>query len=59
MSAARGKKGSARPDVFDISSGTVYDYKFIKVPGRGIPAKQQAKNAANVPGVTSQIEINP
>jgi len=55
----RGTAGSARPDVFDTAGGLIYDYKFVRVPGQGIPAAQQARNAANVPGVTGQIEINP
>jgi hypothetical protein len=53
-----GTKGSARPDVFDTSSGTVYDYKFLKNPqGNGISAKQQANNSKNIPGIKNQIAL--
>ena len=56
---SRGTPGSARPDVYDPASGAVYDYKFTINPGRGIPARQRAKNLRNLPNVTSQTEINP
>jgi RHS repeat-associated protein len=55
----RGTPGSSRPDVFDPLTGTIYDYKFVRQPGQGIPATQQAKNLRNVPGVATQFEINP
>lgn len=54
-----GTKGSARPDVFNLSTGEIFDYKFVKNPGRGLSGAQRAKNRANVPGVTNQTEINP
>lgn len=56
---SRGAKGSARPDVYDPTTGTIYDYKFVKNPGRGISQRQQNHNSNNVPNVTNQIEINP
>ncbi len=52
-------KGSARPDVYDVLSGVVYDYKYVKNPGLGIPYRQQNNNLRNLPYVTNQIEINP
>lgn len=55
----RGTAGSARPDVFDPASGIVYDYKFVKNPGLGIPKWQADKNALNVPGATLTLEVNP
>lgn len=54
-----GTKGSARPDVFDPLTGNIYDYKFVGQPGQGLRASQVTKNAANVPGVARQVEINP
>ncbi|MER5181772.1 LamG-like jellyroll fold domain-containing protein [Streptomyces sp. NPDC002896] len=56
---ARGTAGSARPDVYDPASGTVWDYKFVLKPGRGIGKAQADKNAINVPGVNVTIEVNP
>jgi len=51
-------KGSARPDVYDKSTKTVYDYKFLKEPkGKGISASQRANNKANLPKVNQQIAI--
>lgn len=47
------------PDIFDLRTVTIYDYKFVRNPGRGIPAAQQARNRANVPCIRNQIEINP
>ncbi|MGW0131588.1 polymorphic toxin-type HINT domain-containing protein [Streptomyces sp. NPDC003299] len=55
----RGTKGSARPDVFDPTSGIVYDYKFVQNPGQGISKWQADKNALNVPGVNLTVEVNP
>jgi hypothetical protein len=51
--------GSARPDVFDPLTGTIYDYKFVRNPGQGLSTRQINKNMNNVPGVTNQFEINP
>ncbi len=61
-SAAYGTKRSARPDVYDPNTGIIYDYKFIKNPGKGLSSKQinkNAQNVPNVPNVTNQYEINP
>ncbi|OPZ88954.1 MAG: hypothetical protein BWY74_02928 [Firmicutes bacterium ADurb.Bin419] len=55
----RGTAGSSRPDVFDPLTGIIYDYKFVKNPGNGIPSAQMNKNLRNVPGVTNQLEVNP
>jgi len=57
-SVKHGTKGSARPDVFDPTTGAIYDYKFTR-SGRGISAAQYRRNAANVRGVTSQTAIFP
>jgi hypothetical protein len=54
-----GKLGSSRPDVFDPLTGTIYDYKFVKNTGNGLSSAQMNKNLRNVPGLTSQFEINP
>jgi len=54
-----GTKGSARSDLYDPITGNVYDYKFTIRPGRGIPFRQQNKNALNLPKIGSQTEINP
>jgi hypothetical protein len=37
----------------------LFDYKFVINPGQGFSAAQRARNAANVPGLTGQWEINP
>jgi RHS repeat-associated protein len=55
----RGTKGSARPDVYDPTTGNVYDYKFVGTPGRGLSRAQQLKNQNNLPYVNRQVEINP
>jgi hypothetical protein len=57
--ASYGTAGSARPDVFNPVTGRLFDYKFVRNPGQGLRSRQRARNAANVPGVTSQHEINP
>jgi hypothetical protein len=57
--ASYGEAGSIRPDVFNPITGELFDYKFVRVPGTGLSAGQRARNAANVPGLTSQWEINP
>jgi hypothetical protein len=53
-----GAKGSARPDVYDPLTGTVYDYKFTRKES-GISRAQQTRNLRNVPGVKCQIPIYP
>jgi len=50
---------SATPDVFDLTTGFIYDYKFVKNPGQGLSTKQMNNNLKNVDNVTNQIEINP
>jgi hypothetical protein len=58
--APYGTKGSARLDVWDPSSGTVYDYKFVGNPGQGLGATQVQKIMQNGPGgITSVVEVNP
>ncbi|MDC6167877.1 hypothetical protein [Paucibacter sp. XJ19-41] len=57
--ATYGTAGSARPDVFNPVTGQIFDYKFVKSPGRGLSSAQRAKNVANVPSVSAQYEINP
>ena len=54
-----GTPGSSRPDVFDRTTGRVFDYKFTRNPNSPISQAQQARNLANVPGVTSQTAIHP
>ncbi|WP_229379088.1 ricin-type beta-trefoil lectin domain protein [Streptomyces sp. VRA16 Mangrove soil] len=53
-----GTKGSARPDVFDPSTGIAYDYKFTKNPP-GIGKRQWDKNADNVPGLFLTVPVVP
>ncbi|WKX13578.1 polymorphic toxin-type HINT domain-containing protein [Streptomyces sp. NL15-2K] len=53
-----GTPGSARPDVFDPSSGIAYDYKFTRNPP-GISRGQWDKNALNVPGLSLTIPVVP
>ncbi|MCL1919446.1 MAG: hypothetical protein FWG14_14330 [Peptococcaceae bacterium] len=55
----RGNKGSARPDVFNDKTGDIFDYKFTRNPNPQISPAQQARNRANVPGVTRQTAIHP
>ncbi|HVJ26062.1 MAG TPA: hypothetical protein VM493_00925 [Vicinamibacterales bacterium] len=57
--ASYGTAGSSRPDVFNPATGEIFDYKFVRNPGKGLSAAQRAKNAKDVPGVTKQTEINP
>jgi hypothetical protein len=51
-------KGSAIPDVFDPSTGIIYDYKFVLKPP-GIKQSQRDLNATHVPGASLTIEVNP
>ncbi len=55
----RRPKGSATPDVYDSLTGNIYDYKFVKTPGKGLGKEQIKKNVDNIPNVNQQIEINP
>ena len=57
--ASYGTAGSSRPDVFNPVSGEIFDYKFVRNPGKGLGPAQRAKNVKNVPNVTKQTEINP
>jgi hypothetical protein len=57
--ASYGDAGSSRPDVFNPSTGQLFDYKFVKNPGKGLRQPQMTRNLKNVPGVKEQIEINP
>jgi hypothetical protein len=50
--------GSAIPDVFDPSTGIIYDYKFVIKPP-GIKQQQIDLNATHVPGAYLTIEVNP
>ena len=53
-----GTPGSARPDVFDPSTGIAYDYKFTLNPP-GISQRQWDNNATHVPGLSLTIPVNP
>ena len=55
----RGTSGSARPDVYNPQTGEVFDYKFTRDSSSPISASQQAKNANNLPTVSSQTAIHP
>ena len=37
------EKGSTRLDVYDKDTNTVYDYKFVKNPGKGLSKRQVEK----------------
>lgn len=55
----RGTAGSARPDVYNPTTGEVFDYKFTKNPNSSISQSQQNHNTNNLPYVTSQTAIHP
>lgn len=58
--AGYGEKGSTRLDVYDITTGEVYDYKFTQKPGRGVPQSQQHKIRREGPrNMRNIIEVNP
>jgi hypothetical protein len=58
--ARYGQKGSTRLDVYDPITGDVYDFKFVKTPGRGISQRQQSKIRGHGPaGIVDIIEVNP
>jgi len=59
QSTRYGFPGSSRPDVFNPTTGQVFDYKFTRNPNSPISLAQQARNLANIPGVTSQTAIHP
>jgi hypothetical protein len=59
MRVPHGTPGSSRPDVYNPVTGELFDYKFVRNPGTGLGSRQRARNASNVPGLTSQHEINP
>jgi hypothetical protein len=54
-----GTAGSARPDVYNRTTGEVFDYKFTKNPNTGISSRQQNHNSANLPTVSTQTAIHP
>lgn len=58
-SVPRGTAGSARPDVYNPSTGEVFDFKFTRDSSSPIRPSQQANNAANLPSTTSQTAIHP
>lgn len=56
------EKGSTRLDVYDKDTNTVYDYKFVKNPGKGLSKRQVEKIKKEGPlGLSNEdiIEINP
>lgn len=52
-------KGSTRLDVYDPSTKTVYDYKFVKDSGNGLKAPQIEKIKIHGPDAQQIIEVNP
>ena len=61
-SKARNEKGSVRLDVYDTNDGQVYDYKFVKNPGKGLSNRQKSKIIREGPdGLTKNDihEVNP
>lgn len=56
----RGTPGSARLDVWDVSTGTVFDYKFVRNPGLGLGTRQINHINNNGPlGILQILEVNP
>ena len=56
------EKRSTRLDVYDKDTNTVYDYKFVKNPGKGLSKRQVEKIKKEGPlGLSNEdiIEINP
>ena len=56
------KKGGTRLDVYDTNDGQVYDYKFVKNPGKGLSNRQKNKIIREGPdGLTKNDihEVNP
>ena len=56
------KKGGTRLDVYDTNDGQVYDYKFVKNPGKGLSNRQKNKIIHEGPkGLTENKihEVNP
>ena len=61
-SKERNEKGSVRLDVYDTNDGQVYDYKFVKNPGKGLSNRQKNKIIHEGPkGLTENKihEVNP
>ncbi|HUX79212.1 MAG TPA: hypothetical protein VMW10_05650, partial [Alphaproteobacteria bacterium] len=53
-------KGSTRLDVYDKTENVVYDYKFVKEPGKGLKPAQTSKIQKQGPiKVKRIIEVNP
>lgn len=56
----RGTPGSARLDVWDASTGTVFDFKFVRNPGLGLGTRQINHINNNGPlGILQILEVNP
>ncbi|WP_434799146.1 RHS repeat domain-containing protein [Terrisporobacter vanillatitrophus] len=53
------RKGSSRLDVHDEKRNIVYDYKFVKNPGKGLSKRQRNKIKSQGPIGARILEINP
>ncbi len=54
------RKGSVRLDVYDEINQAVYDYKFVKDPGKGLTPAQERKIKAQGPeDIKKVFEVNP
>ena len=53
------RKGNTRLDVHDEKRNIVYDFKFVKNPGKGLSKKQKNKIRSHGPNGARIIEINP
>ena len=61
-SKTRNEKEGVRLDVYDTNDGQVYDYKFVKNPGKGLSNRQKSKIIREGPdGLTKNDihEVNP
>lgn len=61
-SKTRNEKEGVRLDVYDTNDGQVYDYKFVKNPGKGLSNRQKNKIIREGPdGLTENDihEVNP
>ena len=61
-SKTRNEKGGVKLDVYDTNDGQVYDYKFVKNPGKGLSNRQKSKIIREGPdGLTENDihEVNP
>lgn len=54
-----GDKGSSRPDIYNSTTGDVYDYKFTTNQPAQLSNPQRTKNIQNIPNIGKQTPIYP